>query len=294
MTEQEQSTTSPMARDLTQAMLRLVLALGLFWICARIFSPFATIMLWALILAVTLYPLQLKIQASLGWREGFIAAVIVLLGLLLLGIPLALLAISFVEQASVLVSQWQEGKPFISEPNESVKTWPLIGEQLHELWLAASNNLESLLVEHSAQVIAVAKGALGGTASFLSTTGIFLGALVIAGFMMAYGKSGQEALRRIAITLAGGPRGAQLQTLSVATMRSVATGVIGVAAIQALQTPSVIFTHFLVINAVAAQMSGDDAVVQCLPANGSIHHLEIAGTGWRWASRGEMLKSVVN
>ena len=67
-----------------------------------------------------------------------------------------------------------------------------------------------------------------------------------------------------------------------------------VAAIQALQTPSVIFTHFLVINAVAAQMSGDDAVVQCLPANGSIHHLEVIGADWRWASRGEMLKSVVN
>ena len=66
------------------------------------------------------------------------------------------------------------------------------------------------------------------------------------------------------------------------------------AAIQALQTPSVIFTHFLVINAVAAKMSADDAVVQCLPANGSIHHLEVAGADWRWASRGEMLKSVVN
>ena len=78
MAEQERQTGSPMARDLTQAMLRLVLALGLFWICAKIFSPFATIMLWALILAVTLYPLQLKIRASLGWREGFIAALIVL------------------------------------------------------------------------------------------------------------------------------------------------------------------------------------------------------------------------
>ena len=67
-----------------------------------------------------------------------------------------------------------------------------------------------------------------------------------------------------------------------------------VAAIEALQSPSVIFTHFVVINAVAAHMSGDDAVVQCLPANGSIHHLEVAGADWRWASRGEMLKSVVN
>ena len=234
MEDQQERTNSRMAHDLTQAMLRLILALGVLWICAKIFSPFATIMLWALILAVTLYPLHLRMRDSLGWREGFIAALIVCVGLLLLGVPLVLLGISFVEQASSLVSQWQDGKAFISPPAESVKTWPIIGERLHSFWLTASNNLEALVVRHSDQVVAVAKGALGGTASLLSTTGVFLGALVIAGFMMAYGESGQEALRRIAITLAGGNRGAQLQALSVATMRSVATGVIGVAAIQAL------------------------------------------------------------
>ena len=234
MEEQYQAMRTRLTHDFMQVALRLVLVLVLLWVCANIFAPFAAIMLWALILAVTLYPLQLKIRASLGWREGFIAALIVSLGLLLLGVPLTLLGISFVEQGSALVSQWQDGKLFISPPAESVKTWPFIGEWLHELWLAASSNLESLLIEHSDQVITVVKGALGGTASFLSTTGIFLGALVIAGFMMAYGESGQKALQRIAVTLAGGARGAQLQTLSVATMRSVATGVIGVAAIQAL------------------------------------------------------------
>ncbi len=234
MEDQQERTNSRMAHDLTQAMLRLILALGVLWICAKIFSPFATIMLWALILAVTLYPLHLRMRDSLGWREGFIATLIVCVGLLLLGVPLVLLGISFVEQASSLISQWQDGKAFISPPAESVKTWPIIGERLHSFWLTASNNLEALVVRHSDQVVAVAKGALGGTASLLSTTGVFLGALVIAGFMMAYGESGQEALRRIAITLAGGNRGAQLQALSVATMRSVATGVIGVAAIQAL------------------------------------------------------------
>ena len=234
MEDQQERTNSRMAHDITQAMLRLILALGVLWICAKIFSPFATIMLWALILAVTLYPLHLRMRDSLGWREGFIATLIVCVGLLLLGVPLVLLGISFVEQASSLISQWQDGKAFISPPAESVKTWPIIGERLHSFWLTASNNLEALVVRHSDQVVAVAKGALGGTASLLSTTGVFLGALVIAGFMMAYGESGQEALRRIAITLAGGNRGAQLQALSVATMRSVATGVIGVAAIQAL------------------------------------------------------------
>lgn len=66
------------------------------------------------------------------------------------------------------------------------------------------------------------------------------------------------------------------------------------AAILSCTSPTVIFTHFLVINAVAARMSGEDAVLQCLPANGSVHHLRVEGQAWHWISRGEMLESVVN
>tara|TARA_B100001093_G_C26621594_1_gene924880 strand:- start:279 stop:830 length:552 start_codon:yes stop_codon:yes gene_type:complete len=65
-------------------------------------------------------------------------------------------------------------------------------------------------------------------------------------------------------------------------------------AIQALQAPTVIFSHFLVINTVAAHMSGEDAVLQCLPANGSMHHLRVDEGSWQWIARGEMLQSVVN
>jgi len=65
-------------------------------------------------------------------------------------------------------------------------------------------------------------------------------------------------------------------------------------AIQALQAPTVIFSHFLVINTVAAHMSGEDAVLQCLPANGSMHHLRVGEGSWQWIERGEMLQSVVN
>ena len=65
-------------------------------------------------------------------------------------------------------------------------------------------------------------------------------------------------------------------------------------ALQGVSTPTVIFTHFLVINSIAAAISHEDAVVQCLPANGSIHHLQTEGARWRWVSRGAMLKSIVN
>jgi len=67
-----------------------------------------------------------------------------------------------------------------------------------------------------------------------------------------------------------------------------------VKAIQVFQAPTVIFTHFLVINTVAAHMSGEDAVLQCLPANGSVHHLRVDEGSWEWIERGEMLQSVVN
>ena len=67
-----------------------------------------------------------------------------------------------------------------------------------------------------------------------------------------------------------------------------------VEAIQGLQSPTVIFSHFLVINTVAAHMSGEDDVLQCLPATGSVHHLRVDGERWYWIERGEMLQTVVN
>ena len=67
-----------------------------------------------------------------------------------------------------------------------------------------------------------------------------------------------------------------------------------VAAIDDMNGPTVVFTHFLVINAVAARISGEDTVMQCVPANGSVHHLRIDAGRWQWMTRGEMLQSVVN
>jgi predicted PurR-regulated permease PerM len=63
---------------------------------------------------------------------------------------------------------------------------------------------------------------------------LFLGALIIAGFMMAYGEPGSQAIQHILCRLTDPIRGIRLQALSTATIRSVATGVIGVAFIQAL------------------------------------------------------------
>ena len=51
---------------------------------------------------------------------------------------------------------------------------------------------------------------------------------------MAYGEPGSQAIQRILCRLTDPMRGVRLQALITATIRSVATGVIGVAFIQAL------------------------------------------------------------
>ena len=232
--EQYQTMKTQLSHDLLQVALRLVFALMLLWICAKIFAPFASIMLWALILAITLYPLYLKIQSSLGWSDGRTATLVACTGLVLLGVPTALLGMSLVDHVASILNAWQQGTLEVAPPDESVSAWPMIGERVYEIWLEASDNLAALLTDHGEEVRGLIKRVLGGTTSMLGTVGVFLCAIVVASIMMAYGQSGDAAMKRIAVTLVGDARGEQLQALSVATTRSVATGVIGVATIQSL------------------------------------------------------------
>jgi predicted PurR-regulated permease PerM len=62
----------------------------------------------------------------------------------------------------------------------------------------------------------------------------FMGALIVAGIMMAFGNRGSEALYAIFSRLAGKEQGPRVHTLATRTTRSVAMGVLGVALIQAI------------------------------------------------------------
>ena len=62
----------------------------------------------------------------------------------------------------------------------------------------------------------------------------------------------------------------------------------------ALQAPAVIFTHFLVINAVVGQIQGAEATLCCWPDNGSITHLRSTENGLELVALGEQMKTIVN
>ena len=61
-----------------------------------------------------------------------------------------------------------------------------------------------------------------------------MASFIIAGFIMAFGQSGSRASRAIFERIVGNARGSEFASLSTATIRAVALGVIGVALIQAI------------------------------------------------------------
>lgn len=222
------------SRDLIEVFVRTGLIFVIVFLCARIFAPFFGIMLWALILAIALYPMHQKFAGRLGGKQGRASTGLVVAGLLLIGAPTVMLGSSFASQILEAHAAFTSNSVTVSPPDASVAEWPVVGERVYDAWSQAADDLPAFLESMQPQLgnfSAFMKSAAQKTAGALF---LFFGALIIAGIMMAYGKSGTAAMGRIFSRLAGPAFGPQLHSLSVATVRSVAAGVIGVAFIQAL------------------------------------------------------------
>ena len=62
----------------------------------------------------------------------------------------------------------------------------------------------------------------------------------------------------------------------------------------AMQKPTVIFTHFMVLNTVVGLLSGSEETVCFRPANASITHIKHLGDSLELVARGEELETFVN
>ena len=66
-----------LAHDLMQVYVRLFLLLTVVWFSVETFAPFLVLMLWSVILAVSLYPLNRRLSAKLHLSEGKAAIVFI-------------------------------------------------------------------------------------------------------------------------------------------------------------------------------------------------------------------------
>jgi predicted PurR-regulated permease PerM len=222
------------SKAFTDAMIRFSVIAVLAILCVRVFSPFLNILLWGLILAIMLYPLHQRLAKRLKDRQGRTATLMVVTGCLLLGVPLGLLGNSIVTEIHDVRTAYESNSLTIPEPDTKVAEWPIIGEKLYKVWNEAATNIPKFLKNYEEQIKKIGARFVSAAGNAFGSVFLFLGALIIAGIMMAWGKPGGNAMQRILNRVAGPVKGPQLQKLSVATVRSVATGVLGVALIQAL------------------------------------------------------------
>jgi predicted PurR-regulated permease PerM len=219
---------------LLDVLIRAGLVLALAMLCFQVFSPFLGLMAWALILAVTLYPLHQSVAAKMGGRQGLAATLLVLLGVVVVIVPTAALMNSLGDSVHRLIDAVQNNTLQVPPPREGVAEWPLVGEKLHAFWTKAHTDLPALVQSMQPKIGNLAKAALGFVAGIGGGLLSFLASLAVAGIMMAFGEGGARAIRSIFERVADGNRGGEFVDLSTATIRAVAKGVLGVAFLQAI------------------------------------------------------------
>lgn len=219
---------------LLDVFIRAGMLLAMIILCYRIFSPFLSLMLWALILAVTTYPIHQQIARRIGGKQGLAATLLVFFSIVVIVIPTTLLVSSLGDSIHGLINDLKNNTLEVPAPPAGVGEWPIVGEQLYEFWSEAHSDLPAVLQSMQPKIGELAKKALGIVAGLGGTMLLFFFSFIIAGTIMAFGASGGKAMQRIFQRIAGVERGKEFTKLATGTIRAVAAGVIGIACIQAL------------------------------------------------------------
>ncbi|MDM0053956.1 AI-2E family transporter [Variovorax sp. J22R115] len=223
-----------MSRKLMDVFIRAGLVLALTLLCFRIFSPFISMMAWALILAVTMYPGHQALARRLGGKQGLAATLLVLVGITLIVAPTAVVLSSLGDSVHETIVTLRDDDLKIPPPPPGVAEWPVVGKKVSGAWSLAEKDLPSVLKRLQPQLAELATKALEMVASMAGSVLLFVFSFIIAGIIMAFGESGSEAARSILGRVAGSRRGVEFADLSTQTIRAVALGVVGVAFIQAI------------------------------------------------------------
>ena len=225
--------TAPASSTMFDTALRIGLVAVLVYACARIVLPFAFILMWSAILAVMLYPLHLRLATRLGNRWS--ALLIGLIGVAVILGPMVIVVTSLATSLYSLISSVQSQDVALPPPPLWLDGTPLVGKKLTEIWTLVATNLPAALAKYGHLM----SGPLAWLASFAGGLAIAELSLVlsfaIAAVLVVYGKGAVEFARRLLERVTGSrARAVQLVTLTAATIRGVALGVIGVALIQSL------------------------------------------------------------
>jgi predicted PurR-regulated permease PerM len=163
------------------------------------------------------------------------AILIGLMGVTLLVVPLVIAVTSIGASVFDLATGLIDHTLVVPPPPAQLSRFPLVGPPLAKAWGLVATNMPAAVAQYGDMLKAPALwlASFGGglAAGVLS----FILAFVIAAVMIAYGAAEAAFARDVFTRFTGNQaRGARLVTLTAATIRGVAQGVVGVAIVQSL------------------------------------------------------------
>lgn len=153
MDEDRKGNVAASRAETTNTIVSLAVA-GLFayW-SLTVIAPFALLIIWAVIVAVAVYPAYAALRRLFSGRGGLSATFITVIGLVIVLGPLAAISVNFVDAADSFVTTLKEGSLVVPGPPETVREWPLIGARVHEAWTLAATNLDAALSQISPSLL---------------------------------------------------------------------------------------------------------------------------------------------
>lgn len=197
----------------------------------QLIYPLLGILSWGFILAVVLYPFYYWLNNLFG-KRSILAATLITLFLLLLVLGITLFITNDIAHTlRDLTAQVHSGDQLLPKPPETIKQWPLIGDQLYQAWWSASDNFTTEVNKHSNILLNALKFMLGKFVSTGKDFILFVISIIFSGFLLVYSASLTVVIRKFAKRVAH-HSGIDIINIIKDTIQNISRGVIGISLLQ--------------------------------------------------------------
>jgi len=233
MDQDEEAAAVRDANGWTDAAIRLALVVLIVYWSFLLMRPFITILIWAAILSVALYPAYQRLRRVLGGRSTLTSFLLTVLLLVVILGPVSILGAELVKNLSGIAAGISAGTITVPPPPAFVVEWPLVGSRISAFWEATSIELAKTLASIVPQLKEATLTLLGAAGNIGIGVLQFSVAIIISGFTYSRAAVLQDTLKTIAVRAA--PKmGAEFVELARGTVHSVARGVVGISLIQSI------------------------------------------------------------
>jgi predicted PurR-regulated permease PerM len=207
------------------SIIRMIFLLIIIVWCILILHPFASVLLWSIILTLALLPLHRKLTKKFGDKPKVASFILVATILLIVIVPIFIMITALTKEIIQLKSGFFTESFVMPLPDEKIKTIPLIGSKLYETWMIAATDKETFIMSHKDQLIEYGAIVIKGIAGAVGGVIQLVLALCIAGILLVRNDIG-IAMRHFFNKIAG-VRGDEFADLSIKTVGTVLKGVLG-------------------------------------------------------------------